>query len=145
MAGFFLEDLSVGQTAEMERYVSEEAVAAFAAISGDTNPLHLDEAFAQTTAFKTRVAHGMLSGSFISAVLGAHLPGPGGVYVSQTLAFKRPVHLGDTVITRVTIESIDEKKGHVTFRTACLVNDKVMVQGETVVVVPRRGGGPAAA
>lgn len=142
MAGYFLEDLSVGQTAELERYVSEEAVSAFAAISGDTNPLHLDEAFASTTVFKTRVAHGMLSGSYISAVLGTHLPGPGGVYVSQTLSFKRPVHIGDEVIARVTVESIDEKKGHVVLKTACLVKGKVVVQGEAVVVVPRR---PAAA
>jgi 3-hydroxybutyryl-CoA dehydratase len=145
LASYFLEDLSVGQTAEMERYVSEEAVAAFAAISGDTNPLHLDQAFAETTAFKSRVAHGMLSGSFISAVLGSQLPGPGGVYVSQTLNFKRPVRLGDTVTTRVTVQSIDEKKGHVTFNTACLVGGKIVVSGEAVVVAPRRGGGPATA
>lgn len=138
MAGYFLEDLSVGQTAELERYVSEEAVNAFAAISGDTNPLHLDETFAATTAFGTRVAHGMLSGSYISAVLGAHLPGPGGVYVSQTLSFKRPVHIGDEVIARVTVASIDLKKGHVVLKTACLVKGKVVVQGEAVVVVPRR-------
>jgi 3-hydroxybutyryl-CoA dehydratase len=138
LAGYFLEDLSVGQTAELERYVSEEAVSAFAAISGDTNPLHLDEAFAKTTVFGGRVAHGMLSGSYISAVLGTHLPGPGGVYVSQTLSFKRPVHIGDEVIARVTVTAIDEKKGHVTLKTACLVNGKVVVQGEAVVVVPRR-------
>jgi len=138
LAGYFLEELSVGQTAELERYVSEEAVNAFAAISGDTNPLHLDEEFARTTAFGTRVAHGMLSGSYISAVLGAHLPGPGGVYVSQTLSFKRPVHIGDEVIARVTVQDIDLRKGHVTLKTACLVKGKVVVQGEAVVVVPRR-------
>lgn len=138
MAGFFLEDLSIGQTAEVERYVSEEAVGSFAAISGDTNPLHLDQAFAETTPFKTRVAHGMLSGAYISAVLGAHLPGPGGVYVSQTLAFKRPVYIGDEVTARVTITDIDERRGHVTLKTVCLVKGKVVVQGEAVMVVSRR-------
>lgn len=138
MAGYFLEDLSIGQTAELTRVASDEAVSAFAAISGDTNPLHLDQAFAETTPFKTRVAHGMLSGSYISAVLGTHLPGPGGVYLSQSLAFKRPVHIGDEVTARVTISAIDQAKGHVVLKTACLVAGKVVVQGEAVVVVPRR-------
>lgn len=137
---YYLEDLAIGQQAELVRYVSDEAVSAFAAISGDTNPLHLDEAFASTTPFKTRVAHGMLSGSYISAVLGAHLPGPGGVYLSQSLAFKRPVHIGDEVTARVVITAIDLKKGHVTLKTACLVGGKVVVQGEAIVVVPRRPG-----
>lgn len=138
LSGYFLEDLSVGQSAELVRVASDEAVASFAAISGDTNPLHLDQGFAETTQFKTRVAHGMLSGSYISAVLGTHLPGPGGVYLSQTLSFKRPVHIGVEVTARVTITGIDLKKGHVTLKTVCLVKGKVAVQGEAVVVVPRR-------
>ena len=142
MATHYLEDLTVGQTAELLRVVSEEAVSAFAAISGDTNPLHLDEAFARTTQFKTRVAHGMLSGSYISAVLGAHLPGPGGVYVSQTLQFKRPVHIGDEVIAKVTVTDIDLAKAQVSLKTVCLVGGKPVVQGEAVAIVPRR---PAAA
>ncbi len=144
MAGYFLEDLSVGQSAELVRVASNEAVNAFAAISGDTNPLHLDEAFARTTQFGTRVAHGMLSGSYISAVLGTHLPGPGGVYLSQTMAFKRPVHIGDEVTARVTITAIDLARAQVTLKTVCLVGGKPVVQGEAVVVVPRREG-PAGA
>jgi 3-hydroxybutyryl-CoA dehydratase len=145
LAGYFLEDLSIGQTAELVRVASDEAVNAFAAISGDTNPLHLDQAFAETTQFKTRVAHGMLSGSYISAVLGTHLPGPGGIYLSQTLAFKRPVHIGDEVTARVTVTDIDAARGHVTFKTVCLVGGKAVVQGDAVVVVPRRDGPPAQA
>ena len=140
LAGFFLEDLSIGQSAELVRVASDEAVNAFAAISGDTNPLHLDQAFAETTQFKPRVAHGMLSGSYISAVLGTHLPGPGGVYLSQTLAFKRPVHIGDEVTARVTITAIDEKRGHVTLKTVCVVDGKPVVQGEAVMIVPKRDG-----
>jgi len=138
LAGLFLEDISVGQSAEMVRVASDEAVSAFAAISGDNNPLHLDEAFAQTTPFKTRVAHGMLSGSYISAVLGGQLPGPGSVYLFQSLAFKRPVHIGDEVTARVIVTEIDLVKGHVRLGTSCLVGGKVVVQGEALVAPPRR-------
>ena len=138
MAGYYLEDLVVGQSAQMTRVASDEAVSAFAAISGDSNPLHLDQAFAETTPFKTRVAHGMLSGSYISAVLGSQMPGPGGVYLSQTLAFKRPVHIGDEVTTKATITAINLVKGHVTLKTVCMVDGKVAVQGEAVIVAPRR-------
>jgi 3-hydroxybutyryl-CoA dehydratase len=135
-AGLALEDLSVGQAAERVRSVSEADVAAFAAVSGDFNPVHLDEAYARTTLMKGRVVHGALLGGFISAVLGAELPGPGAIYLSQTLSFKRPVRLDDEVTVRVVVKSIDDED--VTFATACLVRRKVAADGEAVVRVARR-------
>ncbi len=140
MSGLFLEDLSVGQSAQREWTVSEAAVAAFAEVSGDTNPLHLDEAYAAGTQFKGRVAHGMLAGGYISAVLGMQLPGPGAIYVSQSLKFRRPIRIGDRVLARATIKEIDERKGHVTLSTVCSVAGKKVVDGEAVAIVSRRGG-----
>ncbi|MDH4384868.1 MAG: MaoC family dehydratase, partial [Caulobacter sp.] len=99
MQGLFLEDLSLGQTAELVRTVDEAAIVAFAQVTGDENPVHLDEAYAATTAFKTRIAHGMLSAAYISAVIGTQLPGPGTIYMQQALRFKRPVKIGDEVTT----------------------------------------------
>ena len=138
MAGFFLEDLSVGQSAELVRTVTEQDITAFAAVTGDVNPVHLDETYAATTPFKRRIAHGMLSAGHISAVLGTRLPGPGAIYVSQTLNFKRPVHIDDEVTSRVTITAIDEKRRFVTLTTVCEVGGKRVVEGEAVVMVPRK-------
>ena len=139
--GLWLEDLEVGAAAERTHTVTEHDILAFAEVSGDRNPLHLDEAFAATTQFEGRIAHGMLSAAYISAVLGTELPGPGAIYVSQTLDFKRPVRIGDEVTTRVEVAAIDEAKGHVTLTTQCRVRKKVAVGGEAVVLVARRNGG----
>lgn len=136
LQGLALEDLSVGQMAEIVRSVTEADVAAFAAVSGDCNPVHLDEAYARTTLMKGRVVHGALLGGFISAVLGADLPGPGAIYLSQTLNFKRPVRLDDEVTVRVVVKAIDDE--NVTFSTACLVRRKIAADGEAVVRVTRR-------
>ena len=138
MPGLFLEDLSVGQSAELVRTVTEADLVAFAAVTGDTNPVHLDADYAATTSFGERIAHGMLSAGYISAVLGTTLPGPGAVYLSQSLAFKRPVKIGAEVTAKVTVTAIDEAKGRVTLATACLVNGKTVVDGEAVVMVPRK-------
>jgi 3-hydroxybutyryl-CoA dehydratase len=143
MPGLCLEDLSIGQSAESLRTVTEQDIARFAEVSGDFNPVHVDEAYAQTTPFKGRIAHGMLSAGFISAVLGSKLPGPGAIYVSQTLNFKRAVRIGDEVLTRVEITAIDEKKALVTLKTVCSVGRKAMVDGEAVVSVSRRSEGGA--
>jgi 3-hydroxybutyryl-CoA dehydratase len=97
------EDLAVGQEASLSNTVSEADIAAFAQVSGDKNPVHLDAAYAATTMFKERIAHGMLSAAYISAVFGMKLPGPGSIYISQTLNFKAPVKIGDTVVTTVKI------------------------------------------
>lgn len=139
MQGLFFEDLSLGQSAETTRVVTANDVEAFAAVSGDTNPVHLDEDYAKTTTFQTRIAHGMLSGAYISAVIGTKLPGPGSIYLSQSMRFRRPVKLGDAVVTRVTIQALDEARGHATLATVCQVNGKTVVDGEAVIMVPRKG------
>jgi len=138
MQGLFLEDLSLGQSAELTRAVDEAAIVAFAAVTGDENPVHLDEAYAATTPFKTRIAHGMLSAGYISAVIGTRLPGPGAIYMSQALKFKRPVKIGDVVTARATIMAIDAEKGRVTLETVCEVDGKAVLEGEALIMVPRR-------
>jgi len=138
MQGAYLEELEVGQSAELKRTVAERDLATFAAVTGDDNPLHLDEAYAAGTPFKGRIAHGMLSAGYISAVLGTQLPGPGAVYVSQTLSFRRPVRIGDEVTAEAKIAAIDPARGRVTFETRCVVGGKTVVEGEAVVIVPKR-------
>ncbi len=113
-------------------------IAAFAGVSGDTNPIHLHGGFAQTTRFGQRIAHGMLSGSFISTVIGTKLPGPGSIYVSQTLNFTAPVSIGDTVTAVCTITDINHERRRVTLKTQCLSGETVVIDGEAVVSVPRR-------
>jgi 3-hydroxybutyryl-CoA dehydratase len=138
MQGLFLEELGVGQSAELVRTVAEADIVAFAAVTGDDNPVHLDADYAAGTSFGERIAHGMLSAGYISAVLGTTLPGPGAIYLSQSLAFKRPVKIGDEVTARATVTAIDEAKARVTFATTCLVRGKTVVDGEAVVMVPRK-------
>ncbi|MBQ1543591.1 (R)-hydratase [Caulobacter sp. CCUG 60055] len=140
MAGLYLEDLSVGQSATLSRTVSEGDIVRFAEVSGDHNPVHLDEAYAANTPFKTRIAHGMLGASFISALLAGALPGPGAIYLSQSLAFKRPVKIGDEVTVTATITAVDEAKARVTLATVASVNGKAVIEGEAVVMAPRKAG-----
>lgn len=140
MQGLFLEDLGVGQSAELVRTVAEADIVAFAAVTGDANPVHLDADYAATTSFGERIAHGMLSAGYISAVLGTTLPGPGAIYLSQSLKFKRPVRIGDAVTARATVTEIDPAKARVTLATVCLVGGKPVVDGEAVVMVPRKAG-----
>ena len=137
MNGLFLEDLKVGQSAMFGRTVTEADIAAFAGVSGDTNPIHLHDGFARSTRFGQRIAHGMLSSSFISTVIGTKLPGPGAVYISQSLNFMAPVIIGDTITAVCTITAIDEKRRRVTLKTQCLTGDKVVIDGEATVLVPR--------
>ena len=138
MNGLFLEDLSVGQSAMFGKTVTEADIMAFAGVSGDTNPIHLHDGFAKTTRFGQRIAHGMLSGSFISTVVGTKLPGPGAVYISQTMNFMAPVLIGDTITAVATVSAIDDKRRRVTLKTQCLKGDTVVIDGEAVVLVPRR-------
>jgi 3-hydroxybutyryl-CoA dehydratase len=139
LAGLCLEDLSVGQSARRARTVTEADFTAFAAVTGDQNPVHMDEAYAAGTQFKGRIAHGMLSAGYISAVIGVDLPGPGAIYLSQSLRFRRPVRIGDTVEVRVTVAAVDLDKARVTLETVCSVGGKPVVDGEAVVMVSRRG------
>jgi len=136
--GLYFEDLSLGQSAELTRVASIAVTEAFAELSGDINPIHLDEAYAATTSFGGRIAHGMLAAAYISAVLGTKLPGPGAVYLNQTLRFRRPVRLGDEVTARVTVKALDAERGQVTLETVCDVRGKTVVDGEAVVLTPRR-------
>ncbi len=138
MNGFYLEDLSVDQGAESSREVRESDLVAFAAVTGDDNPVHLDEAYAAKTPFGGRIAHGMLSAGYISALIAKKLPGPGAIYVSQTLRFRRPVRIGDVVTARAEILAIDPAKGRVILTTTCLVAGKVVVEGEAEILAPRR-------
>ena len=133
-----LEDLILGQSAERAHAVTEADIVAFAAVSGDDNPVHLDESYAAQTQFKGRIAHGMLAVGYLSAVMGTQLPGPGAIYLSQTLKFRRPVRIGDLVTARVRITAIDDDSGRITLETLCLVADRTVVEGEAVVMVGRR-------
>ena len=138
-AGHYLEDLSVGMAAVYAKTITDADIVLFAGVTGDNNPVHLNDEYAKTTMFKGRIAHGMLSAGFISAVLGTKLPGPGCIYINQNLKFKAPVRVGDTVTTRVTITDIIAEKRRVTLKTECAVGDTVVVDGEATVMVPTRG------
>lgn len=138
-AGYFLEDLSVGMGAVYAKTITDADIVLFAGVTGDNNPVHLNDEYARTTMFKGRIAHGMLSAGFISAVLGTKLPGPGCIYINQSLKFKAPVRVGDTVTTRVTITDIVSEKRRVTLKTECFVGETVVVDGEATVMVPTRG------
>lgn len=137
--GKFFEDLEVGQTARSVYRVTEAMIEAFAELSGDDNPLHLDEIYAKETPFGGRIAHGMLSAGFISAVIGAKLPGYGSIYISQSLRFKRPVRIADEVVVEVAITGLDDAKARASLSTVCSVAGKRVVEGEALVLVPRRG------
>jgi 3-hydroxybutyryl-CoA dehydratase len=132
------EDMAIGMVATFAKTVTEADLVLFVGVSGDTNPVHLDEDYARTTMFKGRVAHGALTASFISTALGTKLPGPGSIYVAQTLKFRAPVHVGDTVTARVEVTGLVPEKSFVIFKTQCLVRDTVVIDGEATLKVPAR-------
>lgn len=136
--GYFIEDLREGMTAVFGKTITDADILMFAGVSGDTNPVHLNEEFALGTAFHGRIAHGMLTASLISTVLGTKLPGPGCVYLSQSLKFKAPVRAGDTVRAEVEITAIDRDRRRVTFATICKVGGKPVLEGEAQILVPSR-------
>ena len=136
--GYFLEELKVGMTDIYAKTITDADVVMFAGISGDTNPVHLNELFAGQTQFKGRIAHGMLSASFISTVFGTRLPGPGCVYLSQSLRFKAPVRVGDTVTARVTVKEVLTDKKRAIFDTVCSVDGKPVLEGEAMLMVNSR-------
>ena len=139
MSSYFFEDLELGMEASHEKTVSEDDIASFAEVSGDYNPVHMDEDYATGTFFKSRIAHGMLTASFISTVLGTRLPGPGCIYLSQNLRFLAPVRIGDTVKALARVASLDMTKRRAQFACHCEVNGKIVVEGEAMVFVPSRG------
>lgn len=135
---YHIQDLKPGMTASIAKTVTEADIILFAGISTDVNPAHLDEEYSKTTVFGGRIAHGMLSAGFISAVLANHLPGPGTIYLSQTLKFKAPVRPGDTVRATVTVKEVFTEKNRVTLDTVCTVGGKVVIEGECLMMPPVR-------
>ena len=135
---YCFEDLELGMEASFQRTVSESDIIGFAEVSGDKNPVHLDEAFAAKTMFKGRIAHGMLTAGYISAVFGMEMPGPGAIYISQTLNFKAPVRIGDVVTAKVMVVELMAPKRRARFECVCLVNGKPVLEGEAVLMVPGR-------
>ncbi len=142
-AGHFVQDLSVGMSASVSRTVTDADIVLFSGITGDTNPIHLNEAYAESTMFKGRIAHGMLTGGLISAVLGTRLPGPGAIYIAQNMSFRAPVRVGDTVTARVTVAEIFPEKSRIKVITQCFVDDKMVVDGDALLMVPSRASAAA--
>lgn len=136
--GFGINELVIGQTAEISRLVDDETVRRFAEVSGDFNPLHMDEAYAARSPFRGRIAHGALVASFISCVLGNHLPGPGAVFAGMTMRFERPVRIGDTVVARATVVEIDIKARKVKLACVCEVDGQTCMEADAEVVVRKR-------
>jgi 3-hydroxybutyryl-CoA dehydratase len=137
-SGYFFEDLYVGQNTTLAKTITEADVLTYAAISLDTNPIHLDEEAAQQSRFGGRIAHGMLSAGLISALLGTRLPGPGTIYLRQSLTFRAPVRIGDTVQATVEITDLNRPKKRATLRTTCMVQEELVIDGEACVLVPSR-------
>jgi 3-hydroxybutyryl-CoA dehydratase len=136
--GYYLEDLSVGMTSIFAKTVTEADIVMFAGVSGDTNPVHINQLFAEGTMFKGRIAHGMLSASFISTVVGTRLPGPGCIYINQNLRFRAPVKAGDTVVARATVKEILPERRRVVLTTVCTVGETVVIDGEATMMVANR-------
>lgn len=137
MVTHFYEDLTVGLSESLERVVTERDVELFAEATGDRNPLHFDDAYARRSVFRGRVAHGALSVGFMSAVIGMKLPGPGTIFVSAQVAFKAPVRIGETVVTTCTVKEIRPHR-EVVLECRSAVGGRVVVEGEAVVIAPRR-------
>ena len=134
-----IEEIQVGDVAELAKTVTESDIALFAGVTGDFNAVHIDAEAAKKSVFGERVAHGMLSAGFISAVLGMRLPGSGSIYLSQTLRFTKPVRIGDTVTARVEVLEVLTAKRRVRLATSCRnQNGEVVVDGEAVVKVESR-------
>lgn len=135
----FFEDLTIGQAASLSKTITEADILLFSAVSMDTNPVHLDADIAKASMFGERIAHGMLSAGLISAVLGTRLPGPGTIYLGQSLRFRAPVRIGATVTATAEVTALDAAKKRATLKTVCTVAGKVVIEGEALVQVPSRG------
>jgi 3-hydroxybutyryl-CoA dehydratase len=139
MIGKTINELNVGDRAEFSKTVSESDIYLYAGVTGDFNPAHINEPYAEKTFFKTRIAHGMLPAGFISAILGTRLPGPGTIYMGQTLKFRAPVLIGDTITASAEVMEIIADKNRVRLKTTCQNQDGVVVlDGEAVVSPPKR-------
>jgi len=135
---YAIEDLASGMRAKFVRTVSEQDIASFGEVSGDTNPMHFDETFAQATPFRGRIAHGILTASYISTVLGMEMPGPGTIFLGLNIRFKAPVRIGDTVTAVCTVREVLPERRRVIFDCACSVGDTLVLEGEATVMPPPR-------
>jgi len=131
----YLDEIVAGQSASLECVVTQEVINGFADVTGDHNPVHVDPVFAAGTMFTGTIAHGMLSAAYISAVLGTQLPGPGAIYMAQSLKFRAPVRPGDKVVTTCTVKEIMPEKKRVVMATFCKVGDTVVLEGEATMMV----------
>ena len=136
--GYYFEDLEVGMEASYAKHISEGDIQSFADISGDTNPVHMSHEYASQTVFKERIAHGILTASLVSTVLGTKLPGPGCIYISQSLNFRAPVKINDEVVAVARVTELVQGKGRAIFTCNCQVNGKTVLDGEAVILVPSR-------
>ena len=136
--GYKFEDLSLGMTHETHHTITEDDIELFAQVSGDRNPLHMDEEFAKQTPFGQRIAHGALTASYISGILGNDLPGPGSIFVGLNMRFRRPVFIGSNVIVRVEVTEMQSRGNRVTLKVSCNVDGKAAISGEAIVMVPSR-------
>jgi len=140
--GYDIEDLNEGMSATFAKTITEADIVLFAGASGDNNAVHINEEFAQTTPFKGRIAHGVLTASVISAAIAGRLPGPGTIYLGQNLRFKAPVRPGDTVHATVTVKELIPEKGRVVLTTVCTVQGKVVIDGDALVMPTSRSVRP---
>jgi len=124
-----IEQIEIGMTESVNKVITKEDIIKFADISGDTNPIHLSESYAETTRYKKNIAHGLMCTSYFSGIFGTKLPGLGSIYVSQNINFKRPIYIGDEVIVTVKVVDIDEQKKRVKFTTQCFVDSKICIDG----------------
>src|SRR6202049_3161034 len=136
----FFDDLKVGMTERLKKTIASSDVVGFAQLTGDRNPIHLSEHFAARTSFGKRIAHGLYTASLISALLGTRLPGPGAIYISQTLNFRAPVRIGDTVVVTVTVAELIPEKSRARLTCICAVDGEAVLDGEGLVKVPRAEG-----
>jgi 3-hydroxybutyryl-CoA dehydratase len=136
--GHYFEDLTIGMEASYVRRVLEQDVLAFAQLSGDTNPIHFDQDYAAGTRFKGRIVHGSLTASYISTILGTLLPGPGAIYVSQSLNFRGPVRVGDEVVAVARVLELLPAKKRAILTCRCSVEGKTVLEGEALLLVPSR-------
>ena len=131
-----IEEIEIGMSVSYSQTITDADIKTFAGISGDRNPIHLDEVYAENSRYKKRIAHGLMTASYFSALFGTRIPGKGCVYVSQSLQFKRPVYIGDTVVASVEVINIDLERRRVFFKTVCTVNNKVVTSGEAELYTP---------
>lgn len=131
----YIEDLYEGQEASLSKTISDDDIYEFARLSGDNNPVHIDDEYASKTIFKKRIAHGFLSASFISTLIASELPGPGSIYIKQSLKFLGPVFVGETILVKVKVIEVNMEKKRVKLLTECLNSEKVIITGEAEILV----------